>query len=220
MTARPALPDRLAAALETPLVGRREPLARLQAELRRARAGESPIVLVTGEGGIGKTRLIAEVANAAGDFAVLYGRCDEDQLFPFGPWIEMLGGALARVADAELPALLGAEGPELARLLPELRGRVPGLAAPGPSDPESELRHLYTAVVAMCPAITAGPRSPGSLPGSYQPVLAKFSGVSIVLSGSRSSETTRALTPTAGMRIRRGGAASRSTTSTSRRCAC
>ena len=89
------------------------------------------------------------MANAAGDFAVLYGRCDEDQLFPFGPWIEMLGGALARVADAELPALLGAEGPELARLLPELRGRVPGLAAPGPSDPESELRHLYTAVVAL-----------------------------------------------------------------------
>ena len=149
VVSRPPLPDRLAAALETPLVGRREPLARLQAELRRARAGESPIVLVTGEGGIGKTRLIAEVANAAGDFAVLYGRCDEDQLFPFGPWIEMLGGALARVADAELPALLGAEGPELARLLPELRGRVPGLAAPGPSDPESELRHLYTAVVAL-----------------------------------------------------------------------
>ena len=149
VVSRPPLPDRLAAALETPLVGRREPLARLQAELRRAREGESPIVLVTGEGGIGKTRLIAEVANGAGDFAVLYGRCDEDQLFPFGPWIEMLGGALARVADAELPALLGAEGPELARLLPELRGRVPGLAAPGPSDPDSELRHLYTAVVAL-----------------------------------------------------------------------
>ncbi|MDA0168881.1 AAA family ATPase [Solirubrobacter taibaiensis] len=148
-TARPALPDRLAAALETPLVGRREPLTRLQAELRRARAGESPVVLVTGEGGIGKTRLIAEVASAAGDFAVLYGRCDEDQLFPFGPWIELLGGALVRVADAELPALLGTEGPELARLLPELRGRVPELATPGPSDPESELRHLYTAVVAL-----------------------------------------------------------------------
>ena len=44
----------------------REPLARLQAELRRAREGETAVVLVTGEGGIGKTRLIAEVAPRRG----------------------------------------------------------------------------------------------------------------------------------------------------------
>jgi DNA-binding SARP family transcriptional activator len=147
--ARSPLPDRLAAALDTPLVGREQPLARLRAELGRARAGETPVILVTGEGGIGKTRLIAEVARGAEGFTVLYGRCDEDQLFPFGPWIEILGSALGRVGDDELGALLGQEGPDLARLLPELRDRIPGLASPGPSEPDGELRRLYTAVVAL-----------------------------------------------------------------------
>jgi DNA-binding SARP family transcriptional activator len=125
-----SLPARLAAVLETPLVGRREPLARLRAELRGVREGRGGVVLVTGEGGIGKTRLIAETAAVAEGFMVLYGRCEEDQLFPFGPWVEML-------ERVELP-----EEPALRRLLPEH-----ALADPG--DPESELRQLYGAVVAL-----------------------------------------------------------------------
>jgi DNA-binding SARP family transcriptional activator len=141
------LPDRLAQAVATPLVGRAEPLARLTGELDRARAGRTGLVLVTGEGGIGKTRLLAAVAASAADFDVLYGRCDEEQLFPFGPWIELLGGHLARLPDAELSALLGASGAELARLLPDLRARVPGLPEPEHGDPESERRRLFSAVV-------------------------------------------------------------------------
>ena len=55
-------------------------------------------------------------------------------------------------------------------------------------------------------------------PGLYQPVSATLSGVCIVPSGSSRNGITRAQTPMAGMRIRRGRAASRSTTSTRRRC--
>ncbi len=140
-----ALPDRLAAVRSTPLVGRRAALD----QLRSARTRETAAVLVTGEAGIGKTRLIAEMASEAKGTVILYGRCDEDQLFPFGPWIELLGTALARVGDDELAALLADNGPQLARLLPELRGRVPGLAASDLGEPESELRQLYAAVVAL-----------------------------------------------------------------------
>jgi tetratricopeptide (TPR) repeat protein len=143
---RAALPDRLTALLETPLVGRREPLEQLRAA---ARADGTAVVLVTGEGGIGKTRLIAEVVRESEGAEVLYGRCDEDELFPFGPWIEMLGTALTRVGDEELTVLLGEEGPEIARLLPELRSRLPGLAASSTTDPEHQLRRLYGAVIAL-----------------------------------------------------------------------
>ena len=143
------LPDRLAQAAATPWVGRRTQLERLQGELEAARDGHTGLVLLTGEGGIGKTRLLAELAAGAEGFAVLYGRCDEEELVPFGPWIEMLGAHLAGVDDAELPGLLGHEAGDLARLLPELRSRVTGLEEPSPTDPETERRRLFSAVEAL-----------------------------------------------------------------------
>ena len=72
----------------------------------RAAAGETGLVLVTGEGGIGKTRLVAELAHRMPGFEVLYGRCDEEELFPFGPWIDMLRPRLARMPQAELAELV------------------------------------------------------------------------------------------------------------------
>jgi DNA-binding SARP family transcriptional activator len=152
---RPALPDRLAQAVATPLAGRREVLERLEAELAAARAGETRLVLLTGDGGIGKTRSVAEAARAATGFTVLYGRCDEDELFPFGPWIELLGTHLDAAGPAELADAVGPFGPDLARLLPRLRGRLPGLPEPAPLDPGTERRHLFDAVIAVVRRLAA-----------------------------------------------------------------
>src|SRR5215212_5809269 len=91
------LPEPLEEALETPLVGRQAPLQRLRAELQSVNDAGSGIVLLAGEGGIGKTRLAAELAREAESFTVLFGRCDEEELFPFGPWIRMLDDHLARL---------------------------------------------------------------------------------------------------------------------------
>jgi hypothetical protein len=153
-----ALPDRLAAAASTPLVGRADALARLQEALGQARAGQTGLVLILGEGGIGKTRLIAELARGAEDFAVLYGRCDEEELFPFGPWIEMLVDHLANVPDEELGPLLGDHAPDLARLVPALKQRLPGLAEPPPSDPETQRQRLFGAFTGLVPRLAQ--RSP------------------------------------------------------------
>ena len=49
------------------------------------RDGEARLVLVAGEGGIGKTRVVAELAAGADDVTVLYGRCDEEELVPEEP---------------------------------------------------------------------------------------------------------------------------------------
>lgn len=115
----------LTAAPGPPFVGRGDEIARLGACLDAAAGGTPQLALVTGEPGIGKTRLAAEAArDAAGrGFAVAWGRCWEDDGAPaFWPWIQALR-ALAR-HDTPLPD-------DLASLLPEL---VPA-ASPGSSDP-------------------------------------------------------------------------------------
>jgi DNA-binding SARP family transcriptional activator len=145
----PALPDRLAAAVATPLVGREAALGRLRDGLDAARAGNTGLVLLLGEGGIGKTRLVAELAREAEGVRVLYGRCDEEELFPFGPWIEMFGDHLAGLPHAELVAALGDGAPELVRLLPDLRSRLPAVPDPPSTDPETQRRRLFEAMVGV-----------------------------------------------------------------------
>ncbi|MCD6555526.1 MAG: ATP-binding protein, partial [Anaerolineae bacterium] len=63
-----------------PLVGRKEQISRFRVHLRQARAGRDFSLLLTGEEGSGKTRLLQAFlaeAEAAG-WEVLAGRCDED----------------------------------------------------------------------------------------------------------------------------------------------
>ena len=106
------------------LVGRVEELARLEAALERARVGESAAVLVAGEAGVGKTRLVQDfTTHAAGTGAVvLVGGCvalTEADL-PYAPLVQALRTLLRRAAQATVGALLEEARGELARLLPEL----------------------------------------------------------------------------------------------------
>jgi DNA-binding SARP family transcriptional activator len=149
------LPDRLAQSLASPWVGRHATLRRLRERAERAQAGEAGLVLISGEGGIGKTRTVAELAQRMPGFEVLYGRCDEEELYPFGPWVDMLRPRLARLAEAELEELVSV-APELARLLPELPERLPRLAAlPAAGDPQTQRRQLFGAVVALVRRLAA-----------------------------------------------------------------
>jgi hypothetical protein len=89
------------AASAGPLVGRAEEPARLERTLRRAQAGSGSAVLVAGEAGIGKTRLVTELAThgRAAGFMVLVGRCldlvgTELPYQPFAEALRPLGRAL------------------------------------------------------------------------------------------------------------------------------
>ena len=61
------------------LVGRHDELNRLRVLLTRAIAGQPAVALVAGEAGVGKTRLVQEIAQVAGDSGVrvLSGGCVE-----------------------------------------------------------------------------------------------------------------------------------------------
>jgi DNA-binding CsgD family transcriptional regulator/tetratricopeptide (TPR) repeat protein len=102
-------------------------MAALESALEAVRQGEPAAVLIGGEAGMGKTRLIGEftgTARAAG-VRVLTGACLElgaDGL-PFSPFTAMLRDLVREVGPSEIAALLSSSGRaarELARLLPEL----------------------------------------------------------------------------------------------------
>jgi DNA-binding SARP family transcriptional activator len=123
-----------------------------KAELARAR-----VLLMSGEAGIGKTRLLAETAkraHAAGAI-VLAGRAPEATLVPYQPFLEALGHYV-RGADAdELRSVAWEHGAELARLVPDLRRRLPELPPPEPGDPETDRYRLFEAVAGLLGQLAA-----------------------------------------------------------------
>ncbi|GAA2554346.1 hypothetical protein GCM10010210_29690 [Pseudonocardia hydrocarbonoxydans] len=113
-------------------VGRERELGALRGHVADAAAGRGGVVLVRGEPGIGKTRLLAELASAAeaGGARVLTGRCPEGGALPFHPFAEALGqqGAEGQhgADDPAVAALVSAAPGEAAEVLrpDELRTRL------------------------------------------------------------------------------------------------
>lgn len=148
------LPPLLSRAEPLPMVGRDAELRSLHAALTRVEAGDRRAVLLGGEPGVGKTRLVAEAARAAraGDTVVLAGRCDEDLGVPYQPFVEALRHLTDNTCDCDLPGRLGRYGGELVRLVPELGQRLSGVSAPLSSDPETERYRLFDGVAAWLAA--------------------------------------------------------------------
>jgi DNA-binding CsgD family transcriptional regulator/tetratricopeptide (TPR) repeat protein len=100
-----------------PLIGREDELARLDSVLGRARDGEARAVLVAGDAGVGKTRLLDEVAGhaARSGMTVLVGHCVDlgDVGLPYLPFTEVLG---ALAGDERFAGTLAAH-PVVDRLL-------------------------------------------------------------------------------------------------------
>ena len=118
-------------------VGRETELGRLRTALAEALAGRGQAVLLAGEGGIGKTRLVEELCDVAlaGDATVLVGAAREGEGVPaFWPWVESLRTLVDVWDDVTLRELVGVGAAELAELVPAIGVRlrdVPPAAAPG-----------------------------------------------------------------------------------------
>jgi DNA-binding CsgD family transcriptional regulator/tetratricopeptide (TPR) repeat protein len=126
------------------LVGRDAEVARLRAAIERAAAGQAATVLVAGEAGIGKTRLVTEAAgHAAGLGAVaLAGGCLDigDGVLAYAPMVEALRPLARLLGPAELERVLGGARDELTLLVPELGPR--NAAGHGPLAPSQLLELL------------------------------------------------------------------------------
>lgn len=136
----PPYPPALAALAGVgPFVGRAREVDQLLEASKDARRRRR-LVLVTGEAGIGKSRLVAEAGARLKDAgaSVLFGRCDAEALLPYQPFVEA-----ADVVVDRLPGPLVEEvGPVLAPLLPSLTEEV---RPESDSDPELARFRLFEA---------------------------------------------------------------------------
>ena len=99
----------------------------------RALAGSGGVALIAGEAGLGKTRLVDEIAaeaKARGMF-VVRGQCyDMEGAPPFVPFVEAIEYGLTVVARDAFRAAMGEAGPEIARFVPKVRVAYPDLPPP------------------------------------------------------------------------------------------
>lgn len=164
-TAGPAA-ERGPARAPLPFVGRVQEMQALVEAWEQAAEGGRQVVVVSGESGIGKSRLAGEAAGRVAEAGglVLFGRSDEAAIVPYQPIVEALDGLVAATPTDELPDL-GPGAAELAALLPAL-GRLPdggatpsarapaGTSTSGPAEPAAGDRgRLFGAVTDLLAAV-------------------------------------------------------------------
>lgn len=144
---------------DLPFVGRRRELGDLFGALDQGRAGRGRIVLVGGEPGIGKTRLVAEFANraTADGTLVLWGRGWEDAGAPaFWPWIQILRALLRELPTETLRGELGLGAQHIAQIAPELHTILPDIAAPPDTQSHAARFQLFDAVTTLLRNVARG----------------------------------------------------------------
>ncbi|MGQ0714925.1 MAG: helix-turn-helix transcriptional regulator [Gemmatimonadaceae bacterium] len=143
------------------LIGREAELEALGALLERVVAGQGQMVFVTGDAGIGKSRLCRDLRQRAADrgLRVLVGRCGAQSALPYGPFMDALRFRLAKGEREEAARVLGPLASRLARLLPELRREADSRAsdpdefAPPPTHPFESIFEAFERLAELGPFV-------------------------------------------------------------------
>ncbi len=128
------------------MIGRRDELETLRELWERAVQGSGQLALISGEPGIGKTRLANEfmVFAQLNDAVVLYGGCYEyEAATPYLPFVEAFRRWVHSQAPEPLAALLGNTASEIARLAPEIESKLGSLAPNPPLSANEERLRLF-----------------------------------------------------------------------------
>ncbi len=137
------------------LVGRESELAQTRALWQKAAAGEGQTLLISGEPGIGKTRLVRELVTQVwvSGGRVLEGECYQEGIGPYAHFAQILRRAFADGTEDGfgLPDFVLAD---LLILSPALRLRYPELPPNPPLDPNAEQLRLFENAVAFCAALS------------------------------------------------------------------
>ena len=139
-----------------PFAGRAAERETLVTAWKEAAAGTRRVVLVSGEPGVGKTRLVTELVKTAHQQGalLLWGRCAEELDVPYQPFAEALRHYVHSVPADRLREELGPLGGELTRLIPDLGHLVPGLPDPVHTEAETERHRLFEAVGDLLEAVS------------------------------------------------------------------
>ena len=135
------------------MVGRERELAALDGALDRAIAGSGGTVVIGGEAGIGKTRLVAAFAEhaMARGATVLSGVClpDPAGTIPYGPFVEALRTWVRATDPGALAGLLGAARAEIGRLLPDVASSAARGTDPDDPDDRGGQARLFEALLGL-----------------------------------------------------------------------
>src|SRR5215211_4358666 len=142
-----------------PLVGREEEHAAMLARLERAGAGEGGVMLLAGEPGIGKTRLLDELIGHAHarQWRVLAGRAYQSEgLPPYLPVVEALRDCIRALTPEQRRAALGRGAGDLARLAPSVFEEIGVAPADTALSPEHERYRVFEAVMDFLRTLAVG----------------------------------------------------------------
>jgi len=133
------------------MVGRQAELVTLKSALEDAFSAQGRVVMVSGEPGMGKTRLLQELAVYARlrGAQVLMGRCEEEGTLPYLPFVEALRSYVQERPDEALRSELGEAAPDVARLVSEIRLKFPDIPEPVSVDPDEERFRLFQGVTSF-----------------------------------------------------------------------
>ena len=138
---------------EVPLVGRQAARAEVMEAAEAALDGSGALLLLSGEAGMGKSRLLREIASGASwrGAQVSWGRGREDaQALPFGPLREALAAALSPLRARQIAEILPAHTLiTLLSLLPELAELLPEQPLPLPPSGEQPVAKLHAALTSL-----------------------------------------------------------------------
>ena len=131
-------------------MGRDVELDRVQGALDDVLGGRGRVVLVSGEPGIGKTRLVEELAALAEDRGALvaWGHVDDvDGAPPYWPWLQVLDGVLERADRDTVEGALAVDAGPISAIAPAVAQFVAGnVLPPPPLDPAAARFRLHRAV--------------------------------------------------------------------------
>ena len=131
------------------LIGRTAELAAFHLLIDQGKSGRGQVALLSGEAGIGKSRLVAEakVAAAAQGFLLLQGNCFQPDISsPYASLLDLLRSSAANQLAATTATELAPFARELHQLLPDVVPLPPDQAPLVSSDPEQEKRRLFAAL--------------------------------------------------------------------------
>ncbi len=152
------LPQCLPVEDRNPIIGRDAELEILSSRLEDAAGGSAGVVLVAGEPGIGKSRLLGQISSwaaASGAIVLRGGASEAEGMPPYLPFLEALGEYLCQIPVEELRAHApGMRASILAGIFPEITERL-GELPPGPALPPEQARlRLYESVGAFLVSIS------------------------------------------------------------------
>ena len=127
-------------------------MAELRAALDGALAGHGQLGMLVGEPGIGKTRTAQELAVLAEQRGtqVLWGRCyDGEGAPPYWPWIQPIRAYVQQASAEQLTAEMGPGAADIAKILAEIRVKLPDLETPAVLEPEAARFRLFDSITSF-----------------------------------------------------------------------